>query len=53
MLRAPDPDPVAWFVRRKESLENREPERLRLWVLLPLAERVRLENLSAAANSAL
>lgn len=32
---------VAWIIRRKESLESKEPEELRLCPLLALPERVR------------
>ena len=45
-------DCVAWLRRRKESLESKEPERLRLWPLLALPDRVRSDGLSTA-NSAL
>lgn len=45
-------DCVAWLRRRKESLESKEPERFRLWPLLALPDRVRLDGLSTA-NSAL
>lgn len=47
-----DSDCVAWLMRRNESLESKEPERLRLWPLFALPDRVRLGGLSTA-NSAL
>jgi hypothetical protein len=40
-------------MRRKDSRERREPERLRLWPLLALPDRVRLDSSSTAASSAL
>lgn len=40
-------------MRRNESRERREPERLRLWPLLALPDRVRLDSSSTAASSAL
>jgi len=40
-------------MRRKESLESKEPERLRLWPLLALPDRVRLDGLSTANSASL
>jgi hypothetical protein len=40
-------------MRRKESLESKEPDRLRLWPLLALPDRVRLDGPSTVGNSAL
>jgi hypothetical protein len=45
-------DRVTWLMRRKDSFESKEPDRLRLWPLLVLPDRVRLDGLSTA-NSAL
>ena len=40
-------------MRRKESLDSKEPERLRLWPLLALPDRVRLDGPLTVGNSAL